>query len=145
MHVIDILDDKGRTVVHVAPTATLGEVVGRLAEKRIGAVVVTDGGGRVAGILSERDVVRALAADAVSALGQPVRRYMTEEVETCRPGDTIDSLMRRMTDGKFRHMPVVDAADRLAGIVSIGDVVKRKIAHVEFEAESLRAYIVGNA
>lgn len=142
MQVRHILRDKGREVVTIGSDATLSEAARLLARRRIGAVVVSDGDGGVAGILSERDIVRALAEHSVAALGQNVARHMTRAISVCSETDTVDELMESMTHGRFRHLPVLDDGDRLCGIVSIGDVVKSRIAETVREAESLREYIV---
>jgi CBS domain-containing protein len=141
MQVKHILREKGREVVTIASDATLSEAARLLARRRIGAVVVRDRDGSVAGILSERDVVRAVAEESVAALGHTVGAHMTRAITTCAESDTIEDLMEAMTRGRFRHVPVVDDADRLAGIVSIGDVVKSRIAETVREAASLREYI----
>ena len=140
MQVKHILREKGRDVVTVASDATLSEAARLLARKRIGAVVVRERDGSLAGILSERDVVRALAEASVNALAQSVAAHMTRVIETCSESDSIEDLMELMTRRRFRHVPVVEN-DRLAGIVSIGDLVKSKIAETEAEAEGLKAYI----
>jgi len=140
MQVRNILRHKGRDVVTTESDATLSEAACLLAHRRIGAVVVMDREGAVAGILSERDIVRAIATHSVAALGQSVGRHMTRAVSTCSESDTVDELMETMTHGRFRHMPVVED-DRLCGIVSIGDVVKTCIAETTREAQSLREYI----
>jgi CBS domain-containing protein len=140
MLVKQILLEKGRDVVTVASTATLSEAARVLASRRIGALVVHDGDGPVAGILSERDIIAALAAHSVNALGHSVSTYMTKRVSTCREGDTVEELMELMTRKRFRHVPVVEDG-RLSGVVSIGDVVKSHIAETELHAESLRSYI----
>jgi CBS domain-containing protein len=140
MKVSHILQEKGRDVVTVAATVTIAEATKLLAAKRIGAVIVRDAGGAVGGILSERDIVRALAKSGADCLSHKVADYMTRDVVTCSEADSVDDLMEQMTRGRFRHLPVVE--DRqLIGIVSIGDVVKTRIAETVFEAESLRAYI----
>jgi CBS domain-containing protein len=140
MLVKQILLEKGRDVVTVPGSATLSEAARVLAGRRIGALVVQDGDNSVAGILSERDIVSALASHSVNALGHSVATYMTKQVTTCRESDTVEDLMELMTRRRFRHVPVVEAG-RLAGIVSIGDVVKSRIAETELEAQSLRGYI----
>lgn len=140
MTVASILKDKGREVATIAPDATLQDAVTMLAARKIGAVVVTDFAQRVAGILSERDIVRATARSGCDALNEPVSAHMTREVVTCQAGDSTERLMEMMTSGRMRHLPVVEDG-KLAGIVSIGDVVKRRIADAELEAESLKAYI----
>jgi CBS domain-containing protein len=140
MHVASILKVKGYAVETVRADANLMSVAGRLADKRIGAVVVTDRSGKVAGIVSERDIVQALAKEGVGCLDWPVAEIMTREVLTCTEDDTIDELMSRMTMRRCRHLPVI-AGGRLAGIISIGDVVKHHIAEVEMEAMAMRDYI----
>lgn len=140
MHVSAILINKGRAVETVNPTTKLGDVIKRLADKRIGAVIVGAPDAQIAGIVSERDVVNALAANGPKVLDWPVSEVMTSNVATCLETDTIDELMVRMTDGRFRHLPVV-ADSRLMGIVSIGDVVKHRVAEIEHEASAMRDYI----
>lgn len=140
MLVSHILDAKGRDVVTIAPEKTLSEAVNTLSHRRIGAIVVRTGTGEVVGIISERDVVQALSADGSPALAQPVTRYMTETLFTCVESDTIEDLMEKMTEGRFRHVPVVEGA-ALKGIVSIGDVVKSRIDDAVGEAKALKDYI----
>jgi CBS domain-containing protein len=140
MTVRAILTFKGRDCVTISPDATLGEAARVLSQKRIGAVVITGAERRVAGILSERDIVHAVATNGAAALEQPVSSAMTREVVTCSEEETIPNLMQRMTSGRFRHIPVVERG-RLAGIVSIGDVVKYRLAELEREHEALREYI----
>lgn len=140
MSVATILNRKGRDVACVTADVTLGRAVSQLSERRIGAVVVCDAAGAVLGILSERDIVRALARNGAAALDEPVDRHMTEKVVTCTEASTVDECMEAMTDGRFRHMPVVENG-KLVGIVSIGDIVKDKIASALEEAEAMRSYI----
>ena len=140
MLVKNILDMKGRDVVAIAAGETVSEAARLLARRRIGAVVVRDEAGMLAGILSERDVVRAVADGSVTALARPVADYMTRAVATCGLQDTVEDLMEMMTIGRFRHVPVLDDG-MVCGIVSIGDVVKTRIEETELEATSLRAYI----
>ncbi|MEI9991829.1 MAG: CBS domain-containing protein [Rhizomicrobium sp.] len=140
MLVKHILGDKGREVVAISADATLSEAARLLARKRIGAVVVRDANGMLAGILSERDVVRAVADGSVAALARPVSMYMTRAVATCTETDTVQDIMEMMTIGRFRHVPVLDNG-MVAGIVSIGDVVKTRIEETVQEATSLREYI----
>jgi len=140
MLVKQILHEKGRDVVTVSGDATLSEAARLLAQLRIGAVVVRDGRDGVAGILSERDIICALAEQSVNALAQSVAQHMTRKVTTCRETDAIDDLMELMTRKRFRHIPVMEGG-KLAGIVSIGDIVKSRIAETVAEAESLRGYI----
>jgi CBS domain-containing protein len=140
MNVEHILSEKGRVVMTIAPQASLMEAARMLTEKRIGAVVVADAGNPVLGILSERDIVRAIAANGTGALDEPVSRYMTSKVVTCTSRWPINDLMETMTRGKFRHVPVVEDG-RLIGIASIGDVVKYRVAEIETESRALRDYI----
>lgn len=140
MLVAQILKDKGDQVFTCAPGDSLQDAARALHERRVGAMVVCDAD-RVVGILSERDVVAAVAKDGSGCLTKPVSAYMTADVQFARPADAIDSLMERMTERRIRHLPVLND-DRLAGIVSIGDVVKVKITETVIEAESLKAYIV---
>ena len=140
MIVKNILADKRGDVVTIEPTADLAAAIKLLTERHIGAVVVLGADHRVIGILSERDVVRALAERGATALSEPVSQVMTRDVKTCSEDDTVESLMGRMTDGKFRHMPVVQQ-DKLIGIVSIGDVVKSRVEEIDHEARTLRDYI----
>jgi CBS domain-containing protein len=145
MQVRHILGDKGGNVIGIGPGSTLADAARLLAERRIGALVVRGDDGALTGILSERDLVRAMAADGAAALGQSVERYLTRDVVTCRLTDTSEDLMEMMTTGRFRHLPVLDDDDRLCGLVSIGDVVKSRIAETEREAQDLRVYISATA
>ncbi len=140
MNVARILKDKGRSVVSLAPDASVRVVVETLAKERIGALILCDSDRRVLGIISERDIVRMLAAGGAAVLDQPVSQFMTKEVRTCTERDTVDWLMEEMTSHRFRHLPVCEGG-RLTGIVSIGDVVKQRIALAELEAASMREYI----
>lgn len=135
-----ILKDKGGTIITVAPQDRLAAVIDILATKRIGAVLVTDVVGGVAGVLSERDVVRALARHGAQALEMAVSDFMTAEVVHATPRDTVQYVMETMTRGRFRHVPILEDG-RLVGIVSIGDVVKRRIDDAEHEAQALRDYV----
>lgn len=140
MTVQAILNLKGGGVATGSATMSLGDVCSTLAEKKIGALVITDAADRVVGILSERDVVRAVATGGGEALQSPVSRYMTSSVITCSRTHTVNAVMEIMTRGRFRHLPVVEDG-KLVGIVSIGDVVKHRIAEVEREADEIRNYI----
>ena len=140
MTVHAILSRKGRDVVTIAPTAQLSEAVKMLAARRIGAVIVTGADNRVAGILSERDIVRSLGERGPAALDDNVAAVMTRKVTTCAEADTISVIMERMTTGKFRHVPVIEQ-DRVVGVVSIGDVVKHRPKEMEHESAALRDYI----
>ncbi len=141
MTVKAILSQKGSDVLTIDPAATLAAAAKLLAERRIGAVLVTGVDGRLSGILSERDIVRALAERGADILSERVDRVMTRKVVTCAEAETIASIMERMTAGKFRHLPVVDQG-RLVGIVSIGDVVKYRLHEIENESQALREYIL---
>ena len=141
MQVMHILRQKGREVVSLSCEASLSEAARLLAHKRIGALVIKDNGGGLAGMLSERDVVRALAAESVRALARPVSAYMTRAVATCTEHETVEELMEMMTQGRFRHVPVRDDRDQICGLVSIGDVVKMQIEETTREAANLRVYI----
>lgn len=140
MQVQAILQSKG-AAVHTVPTSALvADAIGMLNKHNIGAVVVVDSGGEVAGILSERDVVRLLGRDPVGALKRPISECMTANVVSCSRDTPIASLMEQMTRFRIRHIPIIEAGE-LVGIVSIGDVVKRKIQETEQEALALREYI----
>jgi CBS domain-containing protein len=140
MTVSIILAAKGREVVSIEPNASVASAVALLAEKRIGAILILGAGQRVAGIISERDIVRALA-ERRTVLEEPVSRIMTRKVSTCTENETVASIMERMTEGKFRHMPVVDQG-RVAGVVSIGDVVKHRLHEMERDTAAMHDYIL---
>jgi CBS domain-containing protein len=140
MTVAEILRHKGEQVVTLASAATLADAVALLVRERIGAVLVRDGEGPVQGIVSERDIVRSIAAHGSAALTTPVRELMSRAVQFCQPEDSIHHVMALMTERRFRHLPV-QREGRLAGIVSIGDVVKLRIEQTEQEAQALRQYI----
>lgn len=140
MRVSEVLRRKGGAVVTIAPDRRVRELLRLLAEHQIGAVVVSADGAGVDGIVSERDVVRCLQADGDGVLDDPVSAIMTVEVETCSPHDQLEELMTVMTESRVRHLPVLDEG-RLIGIVSIGDVVKHRIAEVQSERDQLTAYI----
>lgn len=142
MRIRDILRRKGDTVATVLPDATVRQLLAVLAEHNIGAVVVSPDGASIAGIVSERDVVRRLHDRGAALLDRPVSDIMTAEVRSCGPGDQVEDLRRTMTEHRFRHVPVVEDG-RLAGIVSIGDVVKSAIDELESEREHLVGYIQG--
>jgi CBS domain-containing protein len=140
MNVAAILKSKGRSVVTTTPDKSLLEVAKLLEEHRIGCIVIEGDDGKVAGIVSERDLVRAIGQSGGKVLKEPVSDYMTKTVVTAREADTIDRLMSEMSSHRFRHMPVVERG-RLIGLVSIGDVVKMRIAEAEMEAAAMREYI----
>jgi CBS domain-containing protein len=140
MNVARILAEKGRDVLTTQPHRTLKEVAAQLASKGVGAVIVSDAAHAVLGIISERDIVRAIGAGSSSALDEPVSRYMTAKVTTVGESTTIDEAMTVMSNGRFRHLPVVEDG-RLVGIVSIGDIVKRHVNALDSERRALRDYI----
>ena len=141
MTVKTILARKGNNVVTIEPNATLAQAAKLLAERRIGAVLVLGIEGRVAGILSERDIVRVLAERGAAVLNERVEQVMTRKVFTCGESDTVAKVMEQMTGGKFRHVPVVDQGHPI-GIISIGDVVNHRLHEIESESEALREYIL---
>jgi CBS domain-containing protein len=141
MNVSIILAGKGREIVTIEPNASLTDAVHLLADKRIGAALILGADRRIAGIISERDIVRALAERGAAALEEPVSRTMTRKVETCTESEGVANIMERMTAGKFRHMPVVDQG-RLVGIVSIGDIVKHRVQEMERDSVAMRDYIL---
>ena len=139
MTVRAVLESKGDNIVTVAPSATVRAAVKLLSERRIGAVLVM-AGAQIAGILSERDIVRVLGERGAAILDDKVEHVMTRKVITCRPADTVAAIMEKMTEGKFRHLPVVEES-KVVGLISIGDVVKRRVMEYEREQEALRDYI----
>ena len=142
MRIHDVLSGKGFDVVWVDPQSTIRELVSTLSERNLGAVVVSGDGSSIAGIVSERDVLRHLV-EGVNFLDQPVSSIMTTDVLTCTPEDSVESLMSAMTDRRVRHFPVVDHRGALTGIVSIGDLVKSQIAQLQFERDQLEGYVSG--
>ena len=140
MLVRHIVSVNGADVATARPDATIADAARLLKERNIGALVVITEDGRLAGILSERDLVRGLPDHGADLLALKVKDRMTTEVTTCSPDDRVDGIMKLMTDGRFRHLPVVEEG-RLVGIVSIGDVVKSRLEELEAEASQLRDYI----
>lgn len=140
MNVKAILDSKGTDVVTIEQAADLASAAKLLAERRIGALVVVGLDKRIAGIISERDLIRTVAECGAAALEHPVGHVMTRKVVTCTRTDTMSSIMELMTAGKFRHVPVVEE-NELVGIISISDVVKHRVQQIEFESAALRDYI----
>ena len=140
MNVAAILRQKGRAVTTASQSMTLLDVANKLSAKRIGAIVVVGARGEVTGIISERDIIRALSESGPECLTQPISESMTRQVVTCQEADTLDELMAMMTAKRFRHLPVV-TDNALVGIISIGDVVKHHVAEVEMEATAMREYI----
>ena len=141
MFVSDILSLKGGLVYTITPGTSVGQISQQLSTRRIGSVLVLDVEGAVAGIVSERDLVREFARHGAAALELEARNVMTRDVVTCDPDDSIDHVMQLMTRGRFRHLPVVRRGE-LLGLVSIGDVVKARLEEARHETEALRAYIV---
>ena len=142
MRISDVLRRKGDQVVTIGPDHTVRALLDALAEHRVGALVVSSGNGRVDGIVSERDVVRRLQSVGAAMLDLPVSAIMTADVHTAHPDASLEELMVMMTDRRIRHVPVV-VDGRLAGIVSIGDVVKHRIGELQSERDQLTAYITG--
>ncbi|WP_407169750.1 CBS domain-containing protein [Bradyrhizobium sp. ORS 111] len=139
MTVRSILDAKGHQIVSVEPGAKLAAAIKLLGERKIGAVLVMDQD-RVEGILSERDIVRVLGQRGAAVLDEPVSAVMTKKVVSCRETDTVSGIMEMMTTGKFRHLPVLEGG-KVVGLISIGDIVKRRVQEYEHEQEALRDYI----
>jgi CBS domain-containing protein len=142
MRITDVLRRKGDDVVTITPTHTVRDLLQTLAEHRVGALVVSAGGGALDGIVSERDVVRKLHSDGDAVLDQPVSKIMTQAVHTCVPDDSLEDLMASMTEHRIRHVPVL-VDGRLSGIVSIGDIVKHRLEELQSERDQLTAYITG--
>lgn len=140
MNVGSILKSKGRAVSTVRPNATLLDVTRKLGPKKIGAVVVVGENGHVSGIISERDIIRAISEHGPHALNLMVSEVMTRNVIACQETSEIDELMETMTNGRFRHLPVIED-DALVGIISIGDVVRYHVAEVEMEVSAMRNYL----
>lgn len=141
MKIADILATKGHTVHSVLPWLTVAEVVQRLSTNGVGAVLVCDENRTVRGIVSERDIVRALGRYGAALLGMRVTEIMTRAVDTCEPDETVAHAMARMTTGRYRHLPVVDAG-KLVGMVSIGDLVKNRVREMELETGVLRDAVI---
>lgn len=144
MFVRQILSSKGSSIVSIGPSARIADVTSLMAEERIGAVVVLDADERLAGIVSERDITRGLAEHGAALLDMWADQIMTRDVITCSPDDGIDKLMRKMTTGRFRHLPVMEEA-KMVGVISIGDIVKHRLEELEAEASLLQDYIAGAA
>ncbi len=136
----NILREKGRTVISVSETSTLADAALKLDENRVGAMVILSESGGVIGVFSERDLVRAIARGGAVALQTPVSECMSRNVVTAGPHDTIDQAMNAMTDRRIRHLPVVEGGE-LLGVVSIGDLVKCRIAEADAEVDAIRSYI----
>ena len=141
MLVAQVLKEKGDIVFTISPNENLADAAALLHQRQVGSAVVLGPDGAVAGIVSERDLVRQVALEGAAALERPVSAVMTREVIFGQPDETVDALLARMTDRRVRHLPVTADDGRLLGLVSIGDLVKRKIAETEAEARDLKAYI----
>ncbi len=142
MNLAAILKTKGSSILSVVPSTPISGVIKVLGEKRIGAVLVIDEDGTLAGILSERDIVRTMAQHAADTFDMTADQLMTRSLKVASPTTSVAEAMEMMTDGRFRHLPVVDNG-KLVGLVSIGDVVKARLSQQEHEVDSLRAYVVG--
>ncbi|UEM04675.1 CBS domain-containing protein [Skermanella rosea] len=142
MHVAAVIKRKGSSVISIAPERTIGEAANLLTENRIGAVLVMDGNEGIRGIISERDIIRALTKFGADTLNRRVEEVMTRNVQQCSPSDTIAEIMTVMTTRRFRHLPVVENG-KLLGMISIGDVVKQRLDETELEVETLRGYVTG--
>lgn len=141
MSVASILNGKGRDVCSERADTLLTEICKILSERKIGAILITDGDSHIEGIISERDIVKAIGRQGPGALEVPVGEVMTRSVITCTENENIDAVLGKMSSGRFRHVPVVGEDGQVTGLISIGDVVKYKIAQVELEAEHMRSYI----
>ena len=139
-----ILDHKGPDVVTIEPTASIGAAVKRLTERRIGALVVQGADNRIVGIISERDIVRALTRRGAAALDETVESVMTHDVHTCDPQETVARAMAQMTRFRYRHLPVVDHG-KLVGMISIGDLVKHRVTEMEMETGVLRDRVIARS
>lgn len=141
MKVRELLADKGDLIVTIHPDTSLEQAAKQLARYGFGVLVASEDGKVVSGILSERDIVRKIAEVGAAGLGIKTRSIMTRQVKTCRAEDTLDDLMRLMTDGRFRHVPVVDANEHVCGMISMSDLVKRRVAELEEETQHLQEFI----
>ena len=142
MHVAAVIKRKGSSVVSITPDRTIADATKLLTENRIGAVLVMDSNESIHGIISERDIIRALSKYGADVLTHKVEQLMTREVQQCSPKDTIAEVMTTMTTRRFRHLPVVEDG-KLLGMISIGDVVKQRLDDTELEVETLRGYVTG--
>ena len=144
MTVTRILKSKGsRDVVTIAPGKTVSDAAAILSARKIGSLVVSEDGTRASGILSERDIVREIGRRGAACLLEPVEALMTRRLVTCQMSETADAVLAKMTDGRFRHMPVVDEADNMVGLVTLGDVVKYRLSEVTAENQALEGMIMG--
>jgi CBS domain-containing protein len=143
MNIESILAGKGRAVSTIRPDATIAEAVRRMREERIGALVVSEDGRRIAGIISDRGIMNTIADRGVEVMNERVPSAMTAEVFTCAPEDHVSTIMAAMTNRRIRHIPVVDKEGLLCGIISIGDVVKHRMDEIQGEADAMREYISG--
>ena len=143
MRIERVISNKGGDVLTIAPDATVGEAAAMLSEHRIGAVVVCVPGEAPQGILSERDIVRKLGRAGAECLTEPVAELMTRDIKTCSGSETLDEVLAVMTEGRFRHMPVVEDG-KMVGIVSIGDVVKSRLSELSMERDALEGMVMGH-
>ena len=143
MRIERILKDKGGDVVTVAPNATVAEAAQLLSERRIGALIVCESGQAPKGILSERDIVRELGRTGPGCLDRDVATLMTAKIQSCAPQDGLDEVLAKMTDGRFRHMPVMEDGN-MVGLVSIGDVVKARLGELSMERDALQGMVMGH-
>jgi CBS domain-containing protein len=143
MNVESILAGKGRLVRTITPDTPIDEAVQRMRSERVGALVVSQDGERIAGIISDRGIIEAIADRGTGVMNEPVASVMTREVFTCSASDEVSAIMATMTNRRIRHIPVVTGEALLCGIISIGDVVKHRIDEIQFEAEAMREYIAG--
>ncbi len=141
MDIESILASKGREVLTIPPDATVVEALHQMRERRVSAIVVSEDGRRIAGIISDRGIMDAIADRSAEVLNAPVGSVMTKEVFTCSRGDAVSAIMALMTKRRIRHIPVVEHDGRLCGIISIGDVVKHRLDEIEHEADEMRRYI----
>ena len=141
MEVIEILGEKGNAVETATADMKVRDIVGKLAARKIGAIVVAGPNGEPAGIISERDIVRGLATEGPEILDRPASEIMTANVETCGPSDDITELMMKMVFGRFRHLPVLEGA-RMVGIVSVGDIVKGALRDLKIKTDIIQGYII---
>ena len=141
MNVEYILASKGREVKTIRPNVSIAEALRRLRAEGIGSLVVSENGTNLAGILSDRDILNAIADHGIDILGESVRGVMTEKVFTCSRDDRVSAIMALMTKRRIRHVPVVEEDGRLCGMISIGDVVKQRLDEIQGEADALREYV----
>ncbi|SPJ24048.1 CBS domain-containing protein [Palleronia abyssalis] len=143
MRIERVLRDKGGDVLTITPGAKVSQAAAMLSEKRIGALIVCEKGGGPEGILSERDIVRELGRSGAGCLDTPVSELMTAKIESCAKDDALDAVLTKMTEGRFRHMPVIENG-QMIGLVSIGDVVKARLSELAMERDALQGMVMGH-